>query len=182
MLCDNCGKKEANVRYSENINGVKRELHLCEECSQKLEIDNFSFNMPIDFSSFFGDFLEDFSTPEFMPLLQEIRELKCNKCGNTFEDIVNTGKFGCENCYLTFENRIDPILKRIQGSNRHVGRIGKITDKNIKEESNKTLKKGETKDEKDKLTELKENLKEAIKEERYEDAAKLRDEIKKNEK
>ena len=30
MLCDNCGKKEANVKYSENINGVKREFNLCE--------------------------------------------------------------------------------------------------------------------------------------------------------
>ena len=33
MLCDNCGKKEANVRYWENINGKKRELNLCDECS-----------------------------------------------------------------------------------------------------------------------------------------------------
>ena len=28
MLCDNCGKKEANVRYTENINGKVRELKL----------------------------------------------------------------------------------------------------------------------------------------------------------
>ena len=36
MLCDNCGKREANVRYSENINGRRKELNLCEECSKKL--------------------------------------------------------------------------------------------------------------------------------------------------
>ena len=184
MLCDNCGKKEANVRYSENINGAKKELHLCEECSKKLGIDEINFNMPIDFSSFFGDFLEDFSSPEFMPLLQGVKELKCNGCGNTFEDIINTGKFGCENCYPTFEDRIDPILKRIQGSNRHVGRLGKIIDKKIDEkiENESKAKKEEIKGEKDKLEELKDNLKDAIKEERYEDAAKLRDEIKKLEK
>ena len=184
MLCDNCGKREANVRYSENINGVKKELHLCEECSKKLGIDDINFNMPIDFSSFFGDFLEDFSSPEFMPLLQGGKELKWNGGGNTFEDIINTGKFGCENCYSTFEDRIDPILKRIHGSNRHIGRIGKITDQNImnelKNNNDKKVKKEEVK--KDKLEELKDNLKEAIKEERYEDAAKLRDEIKKMEK
>ena len=40
MLCENCGKREANVRYSENINGVKKEMHLCEECSQKLGISS----------------------------------------------------------------------------------------------------------------------------------------------
>ena len=190
MLCDNCGKREANVRYSENINGVKKELHLCEECSRKLGIDDINFNMPIDFSSFFGEFLEDFSTPEFMPLLQNVKELKCKECGNSFEDIVNTGKFGCESCYSTFEDKIDPILKRIQGSNRHVGRIGKIIDKKIEEKFDNSdkneniMKKEEQKNdkEKNKLETLKENLKVAIKEERYEDAAKLRDEIKKIEK
>ena len=26
MLCDNCGKKEANVKYSEKSNGVKENL------------------------------------------------------------------------------------------------------------------------------------------------------------
>ena len=35
MLCDNCGKREANIRYTENINGKIKEMHLCEECSKK---------------------------------------------------------------------------------------------------------------------------------------------------
>ncbi len=26
MLCDNCGKREANVRYSENINGRRKRI------------------------------------------------------------------------------------------------------------------------------------------------------------
>ena len=75
MLCENCGKREANVRYSENINGVKKEMHLCEECSQKLGISSkMDFSMPsLDIPSFFGSFLEDFSTPEFMPLLNEVK-------------------------------------------------------------------------------------------------------------
>ena len=56
MLCDNCGKREANVKYSENINGRKKELNLCEECSHKLGIDQMDFSMPIDFSNFFEGF------------------------------------------------------------------------------------------------------------------------------
>ena len=183
MLCDNCGKREANVRYSENINGVKKELHLCEECSEKLGINDIKFNMPIDFSSFFGGFLEDFATPEFMPLLQGVKELRCNECGSTFEDIANTGRFGCENCYSVFEDRIDPILKRIQGSNRHVGRIGKMIDSKIEEKhkDGKVENKNEEIKEEgvDKVAKLENELKEAIKEERYEDAAKIRDELKK---
>ena len=64
MLCDNCGKREANVRYTENINGKVRELNLCEECSEKLGIGGMDFNMPIDFSSFLGGFMDDLMTPE----------------------------------------------------------------------------------------------------------------------
>ncbi len=184
MLCDNCGKREANVRYSENINGKVRELNLCEECSQKLGIGHMDFSMPMDFSNFFGDFMEEFAKPEWMPLLNEVKTLTCDNCGYTFDDIVNTGKLGCGNCYDVFEAKLDPIIKKIQGANRHVGRIGKIIDNNIDKKVNKneeTVKENTVKTNKaeNNLEELQRSLKEAIKEERYEDAAKLRDEIKK---
>ena len=184
MLCDNCGKREANVRYSENINGKTRELNLCEECSQKLGIGQMDFNMPMDFSNFFGDFIEEFTKPEWMPLLSNVKTLTCNNCGYTFDDIVNTGKLGCLNCYDVFESDLDPIIKRIQGTNRHVGRIGKIIDNKIDKKYNKGKTEENTakKEEKTRLEQLQEELKTAIKEERYEDAAKIRDEIKKNEK
>jgi len=180
MLCDNCGKNEANVRYSENINGKTKELNLCEECSEKLGITKMDFSMPIDFSSFFGEFMEDFSTPEFMPLFGEVKSLKCNNCGYTFDDIVNTGKLGCENCYDVFESKISPIIKKIQGANTHVGRIGKVINNDIKQKNydNRT-EENKNEGEKSKLEELQRKLKDAIKEERYEDAAKIRDEIKK---
>lgn len=179
MLCENCGKREANVRYSENINGVKKEMHLCEECSRKLGIaDRMDFRMPaLDFSNFFGSFLEDFSTPDFMPLLNQVKQIKCDSCGSTFEDIVNTGRYGCANCYDVFEDRMDPILKKLQGANRHNGRLGKISDNNVKF-NKKEEQKAENKND-NKLEKLQEDLKKAIKEERYEDAAKIRDEIKK---
>ena len=179
MLCDNCGKREANVRYSENINGRKKELHLCEECSKKLGIENIDFNMPIDFSSFFGGLLEDFGTNDFMPLFNEVKQLKCDNCGYTFEDIVNTGKIGCENCYSVFENRLDPIIKKIQGSNKHVGRTGKIIDSKISEKINNKDSKTENNKDVSKVEKLQNDLKKAIKEEKYEEAAKIRDEIKK---
>ena len=66
MLCENCGKRQANVMYTQIINGDKKEMHLCEECSHKLGIDNISLSMPIDFSSFFGGLLDDeYNSPEF---------------------------------------------------------------------------------------------------------------------
>ena len=180
MLCENCGKREANVRYSENINGVKKEMHLCEECSRKLGISSkMDFSMPsLDIPSFFGSFLEDFSTPEFMPFLNEVKQLTCDSCGSTFEDIINFGRYGCANCYDVFEDRMDPILKKLQGANRHNGRLGKISDNKVKFEEKDKVPNEQGANESNKLEKLQNDLKLAIKEERYEDAAKLRDEIK----
>ena len=182
MLCDNCGKREANVRYQENINGRKKELNLCEECSQKLGINKIDFNMPIDFSSFFGGFFEEFENQEFMPFLNDVKTLTCERCGYTFDDIVKTGKLGCQNCYDIFEEHLNPIIKRIQGADTHVGRIGKIIDSKIVASEENEKKTEEKTKEQSKIEKLKEELKKAIEEEKYEEAAKLRDEIKKLEK
>ena len=184
MLCENCGKREANVRYTENINGRRRELNLCEECSQKLGVGQIDFSMPIDFSSFLGGFMDELTTPSFMPMLNTLKQNKCNNCGSTFDDIMNTGMLGCQDCYNTFDDELDSIIKKLQGSNRHVGRIGKIIDKKIDEKEGKESKKTDLKNEtnnktkEDKKILLKRDLEQAIKEERYEDAAKIRDEIK----
>lgn len=179
MKCENCGKREATVRYSENINGRKRELNLCEECSRELGIDSMDFSMPIDFSSFFAGMLEEFQGSDFMPMIDTVKDIKCKSCGNTFEDILNTGKFGCANCYDTFESRLDPIIRKIQGSTKHVGRLGKVTEHKVNSNPANKTKKQEPKN---KLEELKEKLKKAVQEEKYEDAAKFRDEIAKYEK
>lgn len=184
MLCDNCGKREANVRYTENINGRRRELNLCEECSRKLGIGQMDFSMPVDFSSFLGGFMDELtSQSNFMPMFNTIKENRCNNCNSTFDDIINTGMLGCENCYNEFSDELDPIIKRLQGSNRHIGRVGKIVDNEIKEKINKAANKNTKKEEKvDKKLLLQRDLEQAIKEERYEDAAKIRDQIKELEK
>ena len=174
MLCENCKKREANVCYSENINGVKREMHLCEKCSKELGIsEQMNFDMGLDFPSIFGGIFEDFPM-----LLNEVKDVTCKTCGLSFDDIVSTGRLGCPDCYETFESRLDPILKRLQGSNRHTGRLGEIPEKKIDIKKPENKKETETTKE-SKIEKLEKDLKDAIKEEKYEEAAKIRDEIKK---
>ena len=180
MLCENCGENEANVKYTQIINGVKKEMILCQTCSKRLGIDDMNFNMPINLSSFLGEFFED-TQDTFLPSFINPKQLQCNQCGMTYEEFANTGKFGCANCYETFENKVDLVLKNLHGSNRYIGRKAKATKTVLSKED---ITKEEIKQEKldNKLSQidnLKEELKKAIKEERYEDAAKIRDEIKK---
>jgi protein arginine kinase activator len=173
MLCQNCNKNEATVRYTQIINGNKKEMMLCEECSELLGVNKINFNMPIDFSSFFGGMLEDYEDSDFIPMISGVKELKCNNCNMTYDEFINTGKLGCPECYTAFSEKIDPILRRIHGSDRYLGR--KINKKLNSELSNKKTETIETTSKKEKLEE---KLKKAISEERYEDAAKIRDEIK----
>lgn len=184
MICENCGENEANVKYTQIVNGVKKEMKLCEHCANELGIGEMDFSMPINLSSFLGEFFED-EEDTFLPEFTKTKELRCDECGMTYDEFTHTGKFGCANCYNTFSDKIDAILKNLHASNRHVGRKGKIIKPVLDKE---TVKKEETKQEAkeknsvSKIDTLKENLKQAIKEERYEDAAHIRDEIKKLEK
>ena len=178
MLCQKCNKNEASVKYTEIINGEKKQMMLCEECSHELGLDNMNFNMPIDFSSFFGGLLgeDEYNSPEFMPLFQTVKELKCSNCNMTYDDFINQGKLGCEQCYNLFSNKIDSILKRLHGDNKHLGR--KLLNNNVGVAAHSDPQKRKTTSKDDQLEQLQKDLKKAISEERYEDAAKIRDEIK----
>lgn len=172
MLCQNCNKNKATVKFTQVINGYKKEMMLCENCSEELGINKMNFNMPIDFSSFFSGLLDDYEDTDFMPMISEIKELKCNNCNMTYTEFMNTGKLGCSECYSVFEEKLDPILKRIHGSNRYLGK--KLNNKANKED----IEYPKVKTEENKKEKLEKELKKAIFEERYEDAAKIRDEIK----
>lgn len=179
MLCQNCGKNEVTFRYTQVINGVKKEMALCDNCAKSLGLETLDFNMPINFSSFLGDFIGE--ETDFLPSFTTPKALQCENCGMTYEEFLNNGKFGCSNCYDVFSERLDKVLKNIQGVDTHIGRKSKkITIKNNKtgeKPFNVSTDEKEAKNEEKEKT-LQEQLKQAIKEERYEDAAKIRDEIK----
>lgn len=180
MLCQNCGKNEANIRYTQIINGDKKEIALCSKCAKKLGVDD--LELPINFNSFLGDFFNDYAETEFLPMLQT-NELKCKTCGMTYDEFINTGVFGCSDCYDVFSSPIDSLLKNLHGTSKHVGRLpnGKAekieVDKDNKDNKSNKVNNVENNKE-NKKKKLENDLEKAIKEERYEDAAKIRDEIK----
>ena len=172
-MCQNCGKNEVTFRYTQVINGVKKELNLCDNCARELGLKDLNFSMPISFSSFLGDFFNDYSDT-LLPSFMGTQVTKCKTCGESFDEFLNSGEFGCSNCYDLFEDRITPILKNLQGSTKHTGRgYKKILSKISENETNKVAKKEENE-----VTKLQKELQKAIKTENYEEAAKIRDKIK----
>ena len=166
-MCQNCGKNEANFKYTQIINGVKKEVTLCSGCARKLGIDN--MDIPINFTSFLGDFFNDYAESSLLPTFRT-NEVKCKTCNMSYNDFINTGMFGCSDCYDVFGGPIDSLLKNLHGTSKHIGR--KVKNQNVVQE---VKKKKEELSDKDKLQK---ELTKAIKEERYEDAAKIRDKIK----
>lgn len=167
MLCDKCHKREARIYYTEILNGEKKEQHLCEECASEFtsfHLESAGINKEISlgglFSSIFGNYHGETQAPE-----QKKPIIKCDTCGMTYEEFLQEGKFGCADCYKYFSKVLDRSLKQIHGANNHTGKrpIGYTAEPVITEVSPI-----------DKLTI---RLQEAIEREEYEEAAKLRDEI-----
>lgn len=168
MKCQNCGKNEASVSYTEIINGKKTHVVLCEKCANAMNI-GVNMNFDFDFNDIFGTF---FSEPSFIKTLEKPETLICDKCKLSYDEFANTGMFGCENCYNVFSNRLDNVLPRLHGAKRHVGRTLNNAKKCMKP-ANKKLKVDEE------IEQLKEELKNCIEKEEYEKAATIRDKIRK---
>lgn len=181
MLCQNCGKNQVNFRYTQVINGVKKEIALCSKCAKELGLEGLDFSMPINFSSLLGDFLNEYAEGAFLPSFETKKVLQCKKCGTTFDEFVNSGELGCSNCYNIFADRISPVLRNLHGSSKHTGRGSKESIENNKHKNIEIEKENQTKTKSKKETEienLQKDLQKAIKDERYEEAAKIRDKIK----
>lgn len=171
MLCEECEKNSASLHFTKIINGQKTELHLCEECARDKEEmftgnQNFSFNSLLSGILNFDQAIQSSSTHS---TFNTAKQLKCNKCGMPYHQFAKVGRFGCANCYETFKDKIDPILRRVHsGNTTHLGKIPKRIGGNIH------IRK--------EMDQLKESLQKAIHNEEFEKAAELRDHIRSLEK
>jgi protein arginine kinase activator len=161
MLCDICNKNQATVHLTEIIDEQMNELHLCEECARQK-----SAQMEQQFG--LSDLLAGMAQSEKPNAEKEALSLKCPSCKLTYADFKKIGRLGCGECYVAFKKFLSPLLKRIHGSSQHFGKTpfktGKVTRK------------------KTDLPELRTGLQKAIEAEDFEEAARLRDQIREMEK
>lgn len=164
MKCQHCNEREATTFIKKNINGKKTEMHLCNECAAELGVmEEFSAE------SFFADTFLGNLLGAGIPSMNVLSGVdRCEYCGSTFNDIVKNGRVGCAHCYSRFEDKLEPSIVKIHGKTHHVGKNVSYTT----EDSENQKKADNTVDK------LKDELKTAIKEQRFEDAAVLRDKIK----
>lgn len=157
MLCQKCGKNTATTHIRTVVGGVVKELNLCSHCAAEEGYTSLSHNSLAGMlASMFG---------EAVQLGSAHQSVKCPVCDSSFSDIAKSGKVGCAHCYKTFNAELLPYLKRLHGSTKHVGKVPNRAPLIVREE-------------KGTVESLKSELNRLVSEEKYEQAAVIRDKIK----
>jgi protein arginine kinase activator len=89
----------------------------------------------------------------------------CPGCGSTYQAIRNAGRLGCDQCYNTFRDELQPLLDKYQAGNVHNGKSPSLKNVSLRASQ-------------ERLISLNRAMEEAIRAEDYENAAKYRDMIK----
>ncbi len=161
MLCDICKKNPATVHLTEIIDEQMNELHLCEDCARHKSA---AMEQQFGLSDLLAG-MADFEKPNKD---DENVAVKCPNCNLTYADFKKVGRLGCGECYGAFRKYLAPLLKRIHGSNQHVGK-SPLKGKTVSKPGKKKVDLGN----------LKAEMQRAIQREDFEEAARLRDQIKK---
>jgi protein arginine kinase activator len=184
MICELCNKHPATVHVTELTKGppgsvkasgsgpgssgkgqpgkstpgpLVKQKHLCEACAQSLELPH----APVVLNK---------GVLDIWKLLRQSAEkaraegsLTCPDCGMSLAEFRSKGRLGCPKDYEVFRAHLEPLLLRVHNAKEHRGRIPGLDDAQRSRRRQ--------------LTDLRARLEAAVREEAYEDAARLRDEI-----
>ena len=158
MRCDNCGRV-ATYHSIEVINGNRIEHHLCSDCASNLREEQDVMPMALASIGEFFDFPLAFRPKRIKKVL------RCPKCGCTSDGFLQTGKLGCGDCYKYLHEVVDPAIDDVLATSDMPDKISLGSD------INKDIPLAND------LNSLQDQLKIAVKEERYEDASRLKAQI-----
>ena len=154
MLCEKCGKNQATIKAKIIANGLVSEKNYCAQCWEEE-----SEQSAVHFS--FSDLLKGFLQ---QPAQAPAQSVTCSECGMDLRTFRHGGLLGCSKCYESFEQALEPMLKKIHGAALHKGKASRCGEENAEQQSE--------------LDSLKSKLAEAVKNEEYESAVIFRDRIK----
>jgi protein arginine kinase activator len=157
MLCDHCGQNEALIHLTQIVDNKMGTFHLCEACAAEkgLEPDPGVGNFPLT------DFLAQMGQ-EARP--QKLGGAACEYCALTLKDFKKTGRLGCSHCYVTFDDHLRSLFRRLHGATQHVGKVYLPPDPSEAERNQQ-------------LSRLRRKLDRAVEREDFERAALIRDQI-----
>ena len=183
MKCEICHKNDAKtVLHKKDENGEDQELYVCKDCAAAsnkgikangiiklsggdIEVKALTLGpdgKPVDFEPppFLKEIVERMADQVVNMAFDQSREAsKCPQCGRPWNEIKNSAKLGCPNCYSHFKHIIEGEFLRGQYGIKHMGGM----PPNVKGEATRDF--------------LMRELRKAVKNEDFERAKKLRAEI-----
>lgn len=151
MKCELCHTNEAAVHFKQVVNGVVKEMFVCASCA---EANGFPAQSPTALT----DFLFGVAAPN--ELGPSAAQKRCPACGMTGKDFEKSSRLGCAECYRTFEAELGSILESVHRGVKHTGKVPR------REKASAEIQR------------LQAGLRDAVKAQRFEEAAELRDRIK----
>ncbi len=185
MLCQKCGQRQATVFFSQTVGNETTQAHLCEVCAQE-QGQTFGVWNALNFhplaalTGLLQQMLPwgvaESSSGEPTPAsISHETQLQCPHCGYQLSTFRQNGRLGCTKCYDSFSSFMEPLITNIHGHARHVEE-----QPENKEATPPPASKTPSTDEP--LTAMREKMREAVKKEKFEEAAQIRDEIQRMEK
>ena len=153
MLCEECGKKQAEVMMTTVINGESTTRHLCRECLKKYQAGDLQAVLAAVLSAMAAKNQSQDQAPDII----------CPHCGETYAEFQKTGMLGCAECYQAFRKELTPLITRVQGRTQHAGRRPPVSEEEQARQN--------------RMEELRGLMEVAVAEENFEEAARLRDEL-----
>src|SRR5690349_7506466 len=157
MFCCVCKEKEDTVHLTQIAGDKMQKVDLCEECAKQKGV-----NDPAGFS--LADLLLGLGASQEMEQASGNADLKCPHCGFTQADFKKAGRLGCSECYVTFSEGLEGLLKTMHKGIKHMGKVPQALQ--------------QSRDLADRLKVLQNKLEKAVADEDFEQAAAMRDEIK----
>ena len=158
MQCSICKEKPATVHLTQIVGEKMQKLDLCEDCAKTKGV-----NDPTSFAM--ADLMLGLGASQELDPSAGAVEIKCVRCGFTQADFKKSGRLGCPECYKTFAEGLGGLLKTMHKGTRHTGKSPEAL--RVSRENS------------DRLKTLQKKLNKAIESENFEEAALLRDELKK---
>ena len=149
MLCEECGKRPAEVLLTAVVGGQSTSRNLCRECVKKYKAGDLQAVLAAVLSA--------------MTDKKQAPEIACPRCGETYAQFQKSGMLGCAECYQAFRKELTPLITRVQGRAQHAGRRPAAS-----EQEQEMLNRRE---------ELRAQMEAAVAEENFEEAARLRDQL-----
>jgi len=160
MKCQQCDKP-ATFHITELTGGKPHELHLCEEHARQYLPS--SAEEPTGVGGLASSLVQQMALGQTAEELAKLDQQSCPVCGISFFEFRSQGRLCCPHDYVCFQTQLEPLIVNIHGESEHVGKRPRRT--------------AEGSEKRTQLIRLRREMQEAIDDERYERASKLRDEI-----